>query len=565
RATNARLAGLVTYLAIPLPYDAIARGRWGGLLMWAAAPWIVRLLVRAIGDVPFDAARRPRSRLRTIVAFGLLLAVLAAFVPFAAVVVPLVALALALGGVLVGQWRGSSGALVTALGATAVAVVAHLPWALGFVTTGTHWSAIGGVRSESAPLGIADILRFHTGPLGGGPVGFVFLVVAALPLVIGRDWRLAWATRAWTLALACWSLVWVGQQSWFKFALGPPEALLAPAAAALALSAALGVVAFEVDLRGYRFGWRQVAPLVTGFALALGIVPVLGSIFGGRWNAPDESFAPVLTFLHDDQAAAGPFRTVWIGDPDVLPAAGWRLDDGVEYAVSDHGLPTVEDRWAAPSEGPTHLLADALRLAEHRETSRLGRLLAPMGIRYLVVQAESAPGSDDVRPIAPDVERALAEQLDLQEVLVDPTLHVYRNAAFAPLRTELTSAAASAAANPSYFDAASAAALDLGNAPPLLTDHSGYTYAKGAVNAGSTMYLASGSSQWSLSVAGHDAPRTTAFGWANAFRIDQGGTATLSFKTPITRYALLFVQVAIWFVLLRALWQWRRDDKASSS
>jgi hypothetical protein len=291
------------------------------------------------------------------------------------------------------------------------------------------------------------------------------------------------------------------------------------------------------------------------------VLPVVGASLDGRWDSPDESFEPVLTFLHTDVATAGPFRSVWIGDPDVLPLAGWRLDDGVAYATSDHGFPTVEDQFAGSSRGSTQLLADALHMAERRETSRLGRLLAPMGIRYLIVQAESAPGSDDVRPLPTEIERALAEQLDLQEVVTDPTLHVYRNVVSAPIRTELRGPAVDASAVPSYFDGAGS--VSLAGSPPLLTDHSGYTTANGSVNADSTVYVANDSSRWSLSVNGHDAPRTTGFGWANAFHVGETGNATLRFNTPITRYGLLLVQLALWVLLIRALWRGRGADRAA--
>ncbi len=511
-------------------------------MVWAATPWIVRALMGTIALEPFDNRHRlrPTQRLRrhTVLGLGVCLALLSAFVPIMVFVVPVVAVGLAAGGLLSGRASGSGRVIGSALGASFVAIVLHLPWTLDFVLPGSQWSAIGGLRSDDVRLGLADLMRFHTGPLGGGVIGFVFLIVAALPLVFGREWRLAWATRAWTLALACWAVALLGQQSWFHYAFGPPEALLAPAAAALSVSAALGVVAFDTDLPGYRFGWRQIAPVVAGLALAIGILPVFGAMFDGRWKAPDQSFEPVLAFLHDDQATAGPFRVVWVGDPDVLPLQGWRLSDGVAYATTDHGLPKVEDRWVGSSDGATSLVADALHLAQQRDTSRLGRLIAPMGVRYIVVAGASAPGSGDVRPLPADVERALAEQLDLQEVLDDPHLHVYRNVSWAPTRTELKGPAIDAATRSPFFDAA--AATDLSKAPPLLTDHSGYATAKGHVNAGSTAYLATESSpHWSLTVDGKAAPRTKAFGWANQFRVDQAGNATLHFDTPLSRYVLL--------------------------
>ena len=35
-----RLAALIAYAIVPLPYNALARGHWQGLLAYAAAPWV---------------------------------------------------------------------------------------------------------------------------------------------------------------------------------------------------------------------------------------------------------------------------------------------------------------------------------------------------------------------------------------------------------------------------------------------------------------------------------------------------------------------------------------------
>jgi hypothetical protein len=42
------------------------------------------------------------------------------------------------------------------------------------------------------------------------------------------------------------------------------------------------------------------------------------------------------------------------------------------------------------------------------------------------------------------------------------------------------------------------------------------------------------------------------FGWANAFDLPRGGTATLSYDRPATRWIFLAVQAALWlFVISR--------------
>jgi GT2 family glycosyltransferase len=559
----ARLVALVTFVAIPLPYDAMARGRWGGLLLWSAAPWLVLALARRVDASMFDRpGSRARSATHTIIGLGIALAIVAAFEPIVLAVVLVIAVGFLIGGLVLGQIRHILQPLAVAAAAVAVAIVLHLPWSLDFVRSGRQWWAFGGVQPASR-LSLSDLLQFHTGPTGGSGWGWAFIVVAALPLFIGREWRFAWAARAWMIALACWAVAWVGQQSWFGRAVGPPEAFLAPAAAALSLSAGLGLAAFQLDLPGYRFGWRQAASVVAAAALLVGMVPVLVASTDGRWKGPEEGFDSVLGFVNDDRATVGPYRVAWLGDPAVLPLAGWKLDDGIAYASTDQGLPTVENRWPGSSTGATSLLGEAFHLAEQRETSRLGRLLAPMGVRYIVVQTAAAPEDDSPQSPTPAIDRSLAEQLDLQQVLADPQVQVYRNVAWAPSRTTLSPSAAEAAKGGPFFDVV--AGVDLTGSPSMLTDHERYTTASGNTGAAANLYVASAAnSNWSLDVDGRSAPRTEAFGWANAFAIDRGGSAKLSFKTSVQRYWLLALQVVLWVGALVLLRRTRRKSRAAT-
>ncbi len=133
-----------------------------------------------------------------------------------------------------------------------------------------------GIDRGEGTLGFDELLRFETGPIGAAPVGYVLLAAAALPLLIGRGWRHGWAVRGWTIALVFWGIAWAGQEGWLDFGLPASDVLLAPAAAGLALAAGLGVSAFELDLPGYRFGWRQLASGVAAVAVLVATLPVLG-------------------------------------------------------------------------------------------------------------------------------------------------------------------------------------------------------------------------------------------------------------------------------------------------
>jgi hypothetical protein len=565
-----RLVCLVAYLAIPLPYNAIADGQWGGLVLWAAVPFIVGRLGRVTGAPPFmpprelgesDAPDAPEiadygfgspAVRRELLGLALVVAAVAAFVPFVIVLVPVIALALALGAWLAGAGRGALRMVGVALLASGIAAVLHIPWTFDFVLPGSQWSAFAGVKSAVAGISFGSSMRFETGPIGAAPLGWAYLAAAALPLLIGRGWRFGWALRGWVLAVVSWTIAWAAGRAGFPLPLPPADALLAPAALGLAMAAGLGLAAFEQDLRGYRFGWRQAASVVAAVAVAVAVVPVAGSVFDGRWHSPSAGFDTAAGFLGADHATLGPYRVLWVGDPAVLPLGGWRLEDGVAYATTDVGTPTFEDRWAGSSDGPTELIADAFGIATRRETSRLGRLLAPMGVRYVVVPEAAEPFSTEMHRPPKALVDSLVDQLDLSPVDVpSSSLLVFRNTAWAPTRAVVPTGTVGAAGT-DYFT--EAAATDLSGTEAALPDETGFTTATGPATRDTDVYLgSSSSSRWHLEVGGTVMDRRKAFGWANAFAMTAGGPATLRYRTSPLRWAMLAVEalLVVWCVIFQ--------------
>ncbi len=568
---RASVVAFAVYVAIPVPYNALARGSWSGLLLYASSPWLLLSLARASRMAPFggqgpardsvEAVPPNRALVRQILGLGLVLALVGSVVPFVLAVVMLMVLALALGSLVCLRWGGVPRMLAAAVGACAVAVVLHVPWSLDFLRTSSEWTAFAGTRAAiGGPLSLGRLMRFESGPFGAPPLGWAFLLAAALPLVVGRSWRLDWAVRAWFVALAGWGVVWAGQERWLPVGLPSPEILLAPVAAALALAAALGFAAFEIDLRAYRFGWRQALSLAAAAGVVVGALPLASGLVDGRWKLPGHDFSVGYRQLFQGQDK-GAYRVLWVGDPDVLPLAGWRLDSRLAYATDDHGAPDITDLWAGSSDGPTRLLADSLKIAEDGRTSRLGRLLAPMGVRYLVLPDRIAPApfARDVRPPPPRLVAALGEQLDLEEVPISEGITVYRNTAWVASRSVLPE---SDAPRRRFTDAA---AEDLSAAKPALLARSGPTSANGTIPAHGSLLVASASSpNWRLKVDGRSVHRMTLFGWANGFPVT-AGRGTVSYRTPVWRYALLALQVALWLAVVLALSRYRRRDRRGLS
>ena len=71
--------------------------------------------------------------------------------------------------------------------------------------------------------------------------------------------------------------------------------------------------------------------------------------------------------------------------------------------------------------------------------------------------------------------------------------------------------------------------------------------------AGTVLLAESPSSRWSLEVGGRGADRARAYGVANAFDVERSGNGRLRFNTPILRYGLVLLQLALWIGLVRFL------------
>jgi len=559
---RSRLVTSVLYVANPVPYNAWAQGHWSGLIAYGAVPWILLLLARATGRAPFD---EPEATLtHRCLRLGAVLALAGAFVPSLIGLAVAVGVLLAVCSVVVAPIRAGLRAARAAAGAALVAAVLLFPWAIGLLPPG--WEAASVIGVAPAPghaAALSHLLRFQTGPIGAGPLGWALLVTAALPLILGDGWRWEWAARMWALALGAWALVWAGSRGWISFPLPPAEVTLSLGAVALATCAGLGMAAFEIDLREYHFGWRQLASTIAAAAAVVAVLPVVGAVADGRWHAPATGVDAVLSWIPDKQAD-GDFRVLWIGDPSVMPVVGWPLGRGVEYATTRNGLPDVTSAWPGTAHGATQVFRQEVGLARAGQTTQLGHLLAPTAVRYLVVVQRSAPSSatGTTRPPPDDVLQGLAAQTDLRRVDSDPAYVVYENAAWAPARSLLPPSAAAASAG---NDPSAARSLDLTGATPVLSAQTGPTTFRGQVPPGTVLLSEAPSPRWHLSVAGTDAPRSDAFGVANAFSVTQGGQAQLSYHTSVLRVLALILQLALWVLLLGRMWVLRRRRRKASA
>jgi hypothetical protein len=204
-------------------------------------------------------------------------------------------------------------------------------------------------------------------------------------------------------------------------------------------------------------------------------------------------------------------------------------------------VPDVVDRIATSPSSGTELVADALGLVRDGRSDRLGRLLAPFGIRYVVLLTSSAPDATNGvdAPLPDGLAATVGRQLDLRLVVVDPAVDVFVNTAWMPVRSLVRGAGVEAIDSDRLFSTAAA------------TDFSAAKAAVGDIGAGVVHLGVPYSEHWHLRVDGRDVAHSKSLGWANRFDVDEGGEAHLSYDTAPARWLALVAQLLLWVIAWR--------------
>jgi GT2 family glycosyltransferase len=561
-SARARVVAVIAYLGLPLAYGALGTGRWDGLVAFAVFPFVALRLARAAGVAPYEVQPGPRWRTRPAGQVAILGAVIAPAAALAPAVVPLVlltGLAWAVGSLVVGArgrpWRVA----VVALEGVGAALVLLAPWVVGTLLAGTASVQIFGlpVTGATAP-GWGEVIRFAIGPVARSPLAWLLVAAALLPLLLARGVRLAWAARLWVTACASWGLAFAASRGDLGSFTPSESVVLAPAALAVAACIGLGISAFENDLVGREFGWRQVASVVALVFVAVGLLPVAGGAVGGRWGLPSQGVEQQLAFL--SHPSAGASRVLWLGDPRALPVGGWTVGPGLAYALTPEDLPSTSQVLTPAGPGPAALVGDAVRLATSGGTVHLGRLLASAGVREVVVVDALAPslagsGTPSVSaPAPPGLVTDLEEQGDLQVVPGELGVHVFANSAVMAI-TAQRAAPLPSATTWSYPGPADVVGWQ--SVLGALSDGA----ATGPVSAGTLYAGYAPAGSFSLGAAGRDVAQHPAFGWAAQYATPKG-TATLSFSAFPFVPLCVAIELVAWVVLAAAFVGRRRTAAA---
>ncbi len=549
-APSAVMAALA-YAINPVARNAIADGQLGPLVLFALVPFLVVRLVRIATRAEGEGRDTNVGGWRGILGLVVLTAVAAAWYPLAPLAAMLAAVAVLLAAPFVGGWILGLRMLSAAVLAGLLGFVLLFPWSVGYLDAGSDPGALG--LAFRPVLSVSEILRFETGPAGAGWAGWGLVAAAALPLLLGRGARLAWATRAWFLVLIGWGLVWLPSRFAPDTSVPAPEAALTLSALGLALAVGLGVSTFVDDVRKVRFGLAQLAAAIAAVGIVLPTLSFVADASDGRWAAPKEGWPDALEFLETEQSA-GQFRVLWVADPSVLPLDPVVLDEGAGYVLTRNGPGDARGLWRAPERSADELVGEAIELASSGRTQRLGHLLAPMGVRYLAIPLRVGP---DTGPrVLPEggVRGALTIQTDLARLEAPTGLELYENTAWIPAAGVVPETLVDEV--PLDSDNPSIAALGANLAPvsPLARPTTGSPRA----GPGTVLWSEAFDDDWKATASGRTLEHVKPFGWENGYELPDRSSVSIRYDGQLQRFGEIAIQVGLWAIVAVVWWRVRR-------
>lgn len=296
----------------------------------------------------------------------------------------------------------------------AVPVAALFVWALLNLTDGTAWRAFGvslvgavlAVPMLFPWLGVADLYRFVTDGEAYWAVPIVtatVVVIAAAATLVAAPKRLALVAGWGAIATAAGTLLARSA----GFGAGREIETVSLAVVSLGIALIVGP-SFEAITRVREVGgWRRI---VAGVSVAAAVFLVAAStvtILGGRAGYPGDEYRAAFTFSAARPGDPTASRILVLGAPGNLPGDD-RLVGGAAYRLVSAPMPESWETHLHTARVGDDALAKTLEAIIDGETKRAGELLAPFGVRWIVILAE-----DERDPFADAWKTIFVGQLDL--------------------------------------------------------------------------------------------------------------------------------------------------------
>ena len=305
---------------------------------------------------------------------------------------------------------------------------------------------------------------------------------------------------------------------------------------------------------------RRTAALVSCASLLAAACFLLYESADGRWGAPTNDLRVALSLL-DDRDVGPSYRVLWLGAPEVLPLRGTPVGTGnLHMGTSVRGYPDIGHQWHS---APTHAyqqLENAVEIGLSGNTTRMGRLLAPFGIRYVALVKRSTPSfsAGVAAPVEPRVRQALGSQLDLRPLATDPSVVVLLNESWMSSRSQFSEPVRLVGLD----EPGELVVTDLSTGIPVLNDRRSSREQRGFVGRGEVLVSESFDANWRLFVDGQNVAPELSFGWAMRFESPSEGPAALWHSRPDSVADRAVIQIVLWLVVAQLALSERRRQRS---
>ncbi len=366
--------GSLTYGLVPATSGAWGQGRFGIVVAAGLLPWLAHA---ALGFADPEPRRRWRAGWRT----GVLLALMAAFVPMVwPVAVALVAILLVFARVVSRTLLTDRSSWLPPILALVAVPLLLAPWLVPMIFSGARVGLLlEAGRLPVSPVGFTGLLSGHLEGTGSPTVAGLLLAIAAIAALLPRRSRIA-VLGCWLVALA--TAVVVAALSFVRLDLG-----LSASAPGLGLFVVLlqgtfvAAVALGLGSAARRFEARVTIRRAVGVTLAVivGCVPVTGMLWwlsdgSGELTAQQDSVVPAYM---EQSSRLGPGH-------GVLVLAG-SVENGLTYRIRrDDGITVGEDEILALTPEDERFTAVVKGLTADPDPDLVDALAAD-GIEYVVM------------------------------------------------------------------------------------------------------------------------------------------------------------------------------------
>ena len=417
RNRTAAYLAVVLYAISPVLGGIITSASLSGLVVYGLAPWFLIRMMR-LANVP-GVFRSPRLSTRyELTVEGIWLGLIVAFAPSFLFVFALISLVVGILGRFLGYLGSVKRYIATQLAAVGIALVLTAPWILSFFMPGARISALVG-SAGPAHVGVLWLLLLRVSTAATvSPLFGVFLIAVGASLVFARDSR---ADRILTF-LSVFAAVEILAVFSSYGGLGqdpiPLEVILPVGLIALVIVMGSGIEAAFAVLPRMKLGWKHLLITLSAISILVATYSMVGSVESGRYQLDPTGYKDSLGWMVPS-SSLNPGRVLWLGRLGTLPIGSYQITADMAAGISEIGNPTIESMFTSANPGRDSRALEAISSAIGEDTVYLGRQLASLRIKYVVIPQSSLSNPSF---LTSDLNLMLSRQRDLNQLVADPSV-----------------------------------------------------------------------------------------------------------------------------------------------